>query len=182
MKQNKGKDKNSVFLVIGILLVVAIITVGYAALQTTLQINGDASIGGATWDIHFENIEATNESTVTPTVAPTASGTDTTTLEYEVSLPKPGDVYQFTADIVNDGSLDAKLRSVTKGGNNLNYVIYDISYVNGTQISEDDILEAGHDVTVLVTIQYDKDLVDEDDITGAAVPLELSATFNYVQR
>ena len=181
MKQNKGKDKNSIFLVIGILLVVGIITVGYAALQATLEINGDASIGGATWDIHFENIESTAASTVDPTVEPTASGTDTTTLEYEVSLPKPGDVYQFTAEIVNDGSIDAKLRSLDKEGNNLDYVVYDITYTGGRQIREDDILEAGDRVTVIVTIRYDKDLVDEDDIVGAAVPLELSATFNYVQ-
>lgn len=181
MKKNKGKDKNSVFLVIGVLLVVGIITVGYAALSATLSINGTANIGGATWDIHFETIEETDNTNVEATQEPEASGDDTTELTYQVSLTKPGDIYQFTADIVNDGTLDAKLDSLRLEGNTLNYVNYTVTYENGDPIEEDDSLLAGSSVTILVTVQYDRSAVDDDDLSEEPIPLDLSADFDYVQ-
>ena len=182
MKKNKGKDKNSVFLVIGILLVVGIITVGYAALQATLQINGTANIGGATWDIHFENIEETAATNVTANPAPSAPDDTTTTLTYGVNLVKPGDIYQFTAKIVNDGTIDARLDElVLSGASSLPYVSYTITYSDLSPIENDDTLLAEEEWTVLVTVQYSRTAVNQSDLPTDPIGLNLTAAFNFVQ-
>ena len=50
------KKKNSSFVVIALLLIVTI-SIGYAALSTTLNINGTSTIKTQTWDVHFANVK-----------------------------------------------------------------------------------------------------------------------------
>ena len=91
------------------------ISIGYAALTTTLVINGESTIKKAVWDIHFTNVK-TQDGSVSVN---TANGekiayipnTDETKVEYKVVLKKPGDFYEFTVDVVNSGTLDAKISS-----------------------------------------------------------------------
>ncbi len=53
------KKKNSSFVVIALLLIVTI-SIGYAALSTTLNINGTSTIKTQTWDVHFANVKSNN--------------------------------------------------------------------------------------------------------------------------
>ena len=39
-----------------LILLLLMLSVGYAALQSILNINGISTINNATWDIHFENV------------------------------------------------------------------------------------------------------------------------------
>lgn len=109
-KDNKKNSKKSVLL---LLLLVLAISVGYAALTTTLKINGSATIKKASWDVHFvENSVNVNKSAgATATVEPAVSGNTTTQISYDVTLAEPGDFYEFTVDVKNAGSLAAKLSS-----------------------------------------------------------------------
>ena len=49
-----------------LVLLILVVTVGYATLNTTLSINGTSKINNSTWDIHFENYDPTENSTVLP--------------------------------------------------------------------------------------------------------------------
>lgn len=102
------------FLLIGLfVLLIAGITFGYARLETTLTINGDTKISKVSWLVHFKNVQVTdgsflNDGANTATIVQN----DDTTLTYTVTLKEPGQFYEFLVDIVNDGTIDAKLASI----------------------------------------------------------------------
>ena len=101
MRKNR-RDNKAKYLLILLLL----IAVGYAAIATTLKINGTSTIKSAKWDVYWENPQVLSGS-VTNT-APTLSESDTKAT-FNVTLNEPGDYYEFTIDAVNNGSLDAKI-------------------------------------------------------------------------
>ena len=102
MKGRNKRDNKTKYLLILLLL----IAVGYAAIATTLKINGTSTIKSAKWDVYWENPHVIDGS-VTNT-APTLSESDTKAT-FDVTLNEPGDYYEFTIDAVNNGSLDAKI-------------------------------------------------------------------------
>ena len=102
MKGRNKRDNKAKYLLILLLL----IAVGYAAIATTLKINGTSTIKSAKWDVYWENPQVLSGS-VTNT-APTLSESDTKAT-FNVTLNEPGDYYEFTIDAVNNGSLDAKI-------------------------------------------------------------------------
>ena len=110
MKRNqKKKTKLAVILLILVLL----ISVGYAALTTNLSINGTATVKNQSWSVYFDNVvETTGAGSVTADTSPTTSGTTTTELEWEVSMDTPGQFYEFYVDVVNAGSIDAMIGSL----------------------------------------------------------------------
>ena len=157
---NKKKRKK-----ISVLILLLVITIGYALLSTTLKINGIANIKSNTWDIHFENVVANTESTVT---AELPSITDNATkVSYEVDLSLPGDFYEFTVDAVNDGSINGIIEKIdhkvyeSDGITEAtlpSYIKYSIVY-DGTTTApqEGDILEAGESKTYRVRIEFDSE-------------------------
>ena len=102
MKGRNKRDNKAKYILILLLL----IAVGYAAIATTLKINGTSTIKSAKWDVYWENPQVLSGS-VTNT-APTLSESDTKAT-FDVTLNEPGDYYEFTIDAVNNGSLDAKI-------------------------------------------------------------------------
>ena len=91
-------------------LIVAILglTVAFAALSETLTINGTASVEAASWDIHFENLsDAVLTGDASVATPPTLNNTSIT--DFESVLTKPGDSITYEFDIVNDGTIDAKI-------------------------------------------------------------------------
>ena len=108
-KNNKKNSKKTIYL---LLLLILGISVGYAALSATLKINGTSIIKSAKWSVHFDTTpivpvegSVTGENEVIP--ARIKSGTNNTEIEFSVNLPEPGDFYEFTTNVVNDGTLDA---------------------------------------------------------------------------
>ena len=93
-RYNKKKGFFSLFL----FLLVLSVSLGYAYLNTTLQIDGTSQFKRASWDIHFANIQVKSGS-VTPTTEATI--TNPTTVSFEATLDNPGDFYEYNVDIVN---------------------------------------------------------------------------------
>ena len=191
---NKKKLKRKVLAIAMIALL--LISVGYAALETNLRINGTANIAATSWNVYFTNIQTTNGS-VTPSVAPSVSGTNTTSLNYTITLEEPGDFYEFTVDVVNGGTINAKIAENGVSNTALTqaqdtYVNYTVTYADGTEISAGDKLaKAGTTVnsvaqdvkTVKVRVEYDSTItpeqlnaMGENDIT-----LDLTFAMQYVQ-
>ena len=105
------KSSNKKFIAIVVVLLLAI-SIGYAALSTTLSINGTVNIAANSWLIYFTNVQVKTGS-VTATTLPTTSGTSTTTLTWVVNLQKPGDFYEYNVDVKNDGTIDAMIGSLS---------------------------------------------------------------------
>ena len=192
MKRSNDNRKKSSGIVLLLLLVVGI-SIGYAALTTTLNINGDSTIGKASWDVHFDNVQVTDGSVdgANVTKAAAIDSGDTTKVNYSITLAKPGDFYEFTVDVVNNGTLDAKLSATpTLTGVSTEqeaYTNYTITYDDNSSIVVGDTsLIAGktdsttNKKTVKVRIEYKK------DITASQLPTEdqalnLEFSMNYVQ-
>ena len=108
------KNKRSKFTLI-ILILLITISIGYAALTTVLKINSNIALGKASFDIHFDNvIEKDTNSEVIETAHITND--EKTEISFNISMPRIGDYYRFTSDIVNEGSIPAKIKSIEFNG------------------------------------------------------------------
>ena len=175
------KKKNSSFVVIALLLIVTI-SIGYAALSTTLNINGTSTIKTQTWDVHFANVKVTTNSGATVTKAPTITDGKTTEVTYNVALNQPGSVYEFTVDVVNGGSIAAKTSAIpTLGGNTQPTIFnYTVTWSDGSPITANTALAAGDKKTVKVRIEYKKDITAAQ-LPSADTALSLTCSIPYVQ-
>lgn len=109
-KERKIKVLSLVALVVAVLG----LTVAFAALSQTLTINGTANVDAASWDIHFENLSDINIHSTGNTVIENNPPTlyENTIENINVSISTPGDYLDYMVDVVNDGSIDAKVSSV----------------------------------------------------------------------
>jgi len=176
-KYSYSNKKNYAIL---ILFITLFFGVGYAYLNTMLTINGNATVHKNTWDVHFENIvkvdgsvDATSEATITGDTA----------IDFTVDLALPGDFYNFTVDVVNDGTIDAMLSEVLKTGLTAEqeaYVEYTVTYSDGEEILAKDALPSGDQDQLLVSVKY-KDDITANDLPSEDQSIELNLSTDYVQ-
>ena len=174
MKKNQKKKKKVLSVLVLVLLVLGI-TIGYAILSQQLVISGTSTISNASWDVHFENVAIT-EGSVTATTAPVAAATDKkTTLTY---------VYEFTVDVKNGGSVDAKLDAVpVLEGVDTNQDVYtNFTFTNedGTAVTAGQVIAAGASKKYKVRVEYDPN-VNANQLPTSAQDLTLTVTMNWVQ-
>ena len=181
------KSKKAAFIVIVLLL---LISIGYAALTTNLTIGGSATVKKQTFSVYFNNVQV-NQSSVSGakvTTAPSvpANSTSTTTLTWAVTLDTPGEFYEFNVDIVNGGSMDAMVNTAT---NNIvstltqaqqAYLDYTVTYVNGAAIERYDKLAVGETKTITVRLEFKQDVNPGDLPTEGASEISLSFSSDYV--
>lgn len=164
-----------------VMLSVLTLTIVYAALSTTLNINGTAEVTSASWDIHFANIKI-NQGSVEATTSPTII--NSRTINFVVGLKEPGDYYKFTVDIVNNGTIDAMIDSVVKTPTltetQAKYLKYEIEYTDGNSILDKQPLPKETTKTMSILVAYRSD-VASSDIPTEGESLNLSFTMNYVQ-
>ncbi len=180
-KENvKKKSKKGLIIALALLLLLAT-SVGYAYLTQTLTTQGTASVAKTTWNIKFANPEVASGSiSLTP---PTLSA-DSATMTYSVNMTTPGQYYDFTADVVNSGTVDAKLSVnptlTTLTAEQQGYLDYSATYSDGTQIKANDTLRAGESKKIRIRVAY------KLDVTAEALPtttqnVSLTFAMNYIQ-
>ena len=98
-----------------ILVLILAISIGYAALTSTLRISGHVLIGETTFSIHFDNVQPTTHKAEVVTEAHITDDAKTE-IAFDVSIPRLGDYFKFTTDIVNDGSIPGKIKSIEYNG------------------------------------------------------------------
>ena len=165
-----------------VFFVFASITVGYAALSTTLSITGKGTLSKNSWDIHFENLVIVDNGASVVTTAPTIDSTKTK-ISFNITLSKPGDTYEFTVDAVNKGTIDAMLSGFSTTSlttDQQKYLTYTVTYSDGATISTKDYLKKGTSETIRVKVRFKEDLTSAD-LPSSAETLNLTATLIYVQ-
>ena len=183
MKKDKRKKKKVLSILVLLLLVLGI-SIGYAVLSQTLTITGTSTISNATWDVHFENVQVTTGS-VTATVVPVAAAADKkTSLTYTVNLAKPGDFYEFTVDVKNGGSVDAKLNAVPTisgvGTAQDVYTNYTFTNSDGTAVTSGQTIAAGASKKYKVRVEFDSN-ISASQLPTSAQSMTLTASMNWVQ-
>jgi exopolysaccharide biosynthesis protein len=174
----KNRKKSSVLF---LLALVCCISIAYAYLSTNLSITGNSTLKSQKWSVYFDNVQVTDGS-VEATVEPSTEGKTTTSISYTVDLNKPGEFYEFTVDVVNDGTIDAMLDSFTTtklSEEQLKYLDYTVTYSDNSEIEQYDVIESGTYDTVLVRIQLKED-INIEDLPTDDVQLTLDLDMNYV--
>ena len=160
-------------------LIVLFMGVGFSYLTSGLIIRGNAEVSGNSWDVYFTNIQVTDGSVD----APSPTIINKTSVNYSVNFEKPGDYYEFTIDVVNDGTIDAMIDTVSKTSldeNTLKLFTYTVTYLDGEELKKDDILDSKSFTTYNVRIEYKRD-ISEQDLLSSDIFLNLSFGVNYVQ-
>ena len=177
-------NKKKILGVVALVALIAFTTIGYSYLSTTLNINGTSKIKTSTWDVHFADVDVTTGS-VAATVEPTIAGTGLS-IDYEVDLAIPGDFYEFTVDVENGGTVDAKLGALpTIAGVSAAqdaYVNYSFTHEDGTAITNlaNENILAGQTKTYKVRVEFDSN-IDSDDLPDENQTLALTVQLDYEQ-
>lgn len=185
----EGNKKTRVIAIIALIVAIVCVSIGFAAMSTTLRINGSATMDTAHWKVRFENLSA-------PTIAGQAdvlqapSLSDTVIETYSVKLTRPGDSVTYTFDVTNESSdMDAIIGTFTKpaptctgSGDNkttdegivCGNLVYTLKYTaNNELVKETDTLDAGETKNLTLTIGYNGNTLPTNDveITGLNIAI-----------
>ena len=174
---NKKQKK---LLIGGLLGVVLILGVAYAAFQTQLNINGTSTIASK-WDIKILSITpdktATNSGTAQNPNYTTAGDithsitNNDLTANFQTALVSPGDSVVYTVVVKNNGTLNAALKTLTKTDSSNPAITFTVA-----GITENDIINASDTKTFTVTVAY-----ANVENQPAATTSNLSLTLDFVQ-
>ena len=134
------------------------------------------------WNIYFENIEI-KDGSVEATQVPTLTDSSNLEITYSVNLNLPGEFYEFTVDVVNNGNIDAMVNNVSineLSADQKRYVSYDVTYSDGTKINKYDLLKAGATAKLRIRVVYRNDIT-ADDLPSNDSTINLSLNAEYVQ-
>ena len=210
--KNIGRRKLLIIILCIMLVSIITLSVAYAALSTSLSITGSTDVVASSWDVHFNNISFSSSLPGT-SLDPVASTNDneykivplawdiegslcsegkdcisyfseTSFSFYTAPLSKPGDFKAIYFDVVNGGTIDAKLDSTILNGISSEQDVYLNYYVvdpEGVLIKEGDILSSGDTKTMILVLEFDNN-VTADQLPTTNQSLNLSFTLNYVQK
>lgn len=139
MRKKRPKQK---ILYVCFFIFVFSISIGYAFLNIMLSIVGTVDVKGNTWDLSFENVQIRSGSVTAST--PPVAGDISSGVSTVFSLKNPGEYYEFTVDVKNNGTVDAmidtfsvtpSLDSTQKG-----YIDYVVTYQNGDALSKNQLI------------------------------------------
>ena len=149
-------------IIISILLVaVVLMTIGYAILATSLNINGSTAVT-SNWQVEFSDIRTVSlKGGATNKVNPTVSKT---TANFEVDLVQPGDEVTYEIDITNYGDIEAEVKGATytSTGSDAIYIRFD-GIRKGTRIASCEGQSTCPKVTIIVKVGYDASVTSDPE-------------------
>lgn len=173
------KIRNGRKMILYVLMIALLLTsIAYALLQTTLSITGSVTKKGGDWNIYFDNVS--NPVITGDAVMAKPSLKNSTDLSFTSSLSKPSDKAEFTVDVINGGTFDAVLNTLLITGieaAEAHDITYRVTYVDGTEIKENDTLKQGQTRTLKISVSYNS----TSDISSNNVTLELGVVMLYIQ-
>ncbi len=185
-------------MIIAVIALVAIVGVGFAAFSENLTINGSGTVKASSWKIKFANLSDANlTGKATQITKPTISNSDTHIGDYAVTFTAPGDSVNYTFDVINDGTFDAEISSITVDtpnctgnganadtdkANVCNNLSYQLTYADGTTVAQGDTLNSKETKNMKLSLTY------SSSITAAQLPTDdvaisnLEVTIVYSQK
>jgi hypothetical protein len=160
--------KNKTILLI-IIVFILTLGIGYASIETSLNMNGTVNIEGNTFNQTFNNIALSPNNTVTST--PTINNKTVTST---VTLTNPNDLYDFYIYANNNGTLDAMITNITINGPDNPNIEYSVTYADGQAIEQYDRLAINASKPILVHAKY-------IGTTSVATEIIISFTINYTK-
>jgi hypothetical protein len=187
---NKIKKHKLAFLLLGFALIISLISLGTAIVSGSISINGQSKINKNSWVIYFDHVKISEDS-VEASYPAQIVDREKTQIEFAVHLDKPGDFYEFRVWTINDGSIDAYIKSIEKyelTDAQKEYLDFEVTYDTGEEIKPCDILYAldndspqtPHQRLIKAVVKY-KTGIDKSLYPTEGVNLNLFFKINYVQ-
>ena len=173
---SKETGRNTM-IIVGLLVAIIVMSVGYAVLAQTLTINGTAGTGDASWNIAFDTL-AVDTATSTAGLTETHEILSTTTASFDVTLNQPGDKIVYNVTIANNGTIDATYTGFT-GVTDVNAV--DPTAIQYTVVKTDateDLLNGDTD-TFTITVEW---LAASKTVDANTTSKTATIAFDYVQK
>lgn len=173
-------------IIVGLLIFVIAMSVGYAVFGQQLNITGTGSLD-YDWDVHFDS--QFTEDGITGQTAPVITAD---TITFNAVFTEPGQNKEYTFSVLNEGTIDAFLKSTTleAGENNVAGITFDysVSDTNGSIIPTTNAAVATVNTntlakttgvhTVKVKLSYESDV----PVTGTAKSATFTLKLNYEQK
>jgi len=184
----KKSEKKTIIALAAVLLLMA---VSFAIFTTTLYIGGNGTsstssvtVNTTSWSVHYVNTSLNETSTIKAT---TKTLTDTD-YSFNVQLNEPGDVYDATWNVTNDGNFDAVLNQInmsTLDAAQKKYLSYTITY-DGVTYSESNTslaldLAVGATKAIALHLEYLMP-TDSADLPTTSQTISVSGNFVYNQK
>lgn len=178
--------KDSKNLVIGLLCaVVCVMAVAYAAFQTTLTINGTATITSE-WNVAITDIQCEATAVEGGDAVAVTKSFSGTTAQFDFTFKQPGDSGTCVVTVTNNGDLKAKVKSLTTvatdatGKTEAVTLTSDVIKYTVSGITEGTKLAAKGTNTYTINAEFDSN-AGETEITEAQKSKTLTVTIDYEQ-
>ena len=169
MKRHRRYRNNKSILIGGLLAVVVIMAVGYAAFASSLKISGTSNIS-TSWNISITDITTSNKvGSASVSGTPEYGGL---TASFNTNLVLPGDSITYNIKVENKGNLNAKLNKITLKKDNNSAILFETS-----GIKEGDVLKQGTSSTLSVKVTYSNSVTSQPTNLDAS----LTATLDFAQ-
>ena len=169
MKRHRRYRNNKSILIGGLLAVVVIMAVGYAAFSSNLKISGTSNIS-TSWNISIADITTSNKvGSASVSGTPEHSGL---TASFNTNLVLPGDSITYNIKLENKGNLNAKLSKITLDKTDNPAIEFETS-----GIKEGDVLKQGTSSTLSVKVTYSNSVTSQPTNLDAS----LTVTLDFVQ-
>ena len=159
-----------------VIILIMLISIGFAYISTSLNIFGDLTFKESSWDVHFEELNITNQKMYSVNANITGDLTITTSGTFDL----PGDYYEFEVYMVNDGTIDANIEEINVTGitdQNRDYLSYSLVYADdGTDVLVNDMLPAHTQKLLKFHVEYKQDIDEFPDFNSA----NLSFSFGFM--
>lgn len=169
--------------IVALAIAVVGLSIAFAALSSTLNINGTAYLDAAKWGIKFENLSEPTKVGDATVIGNAVINKDVSIDGIDINVKTPGDSVTYTVDLVNDGTIDAKIEKIEKTAltaSQQKYLSFTVKYKNGNEVAEGDTLSAGERKELEIKLNYNRDIVAAD-LPTSVQNLNLSYKLNFVQ-
>ena len=179
------KAKNQILTAASLCLIVILMGIYFASVSYSAAVNVTKYIGktNTKWDVNID--ELSYEETI-GSIQASSHTISATTSSTEVTLSKPGDFYEYSIKIDNDGSLNAVLRGINIEGikeNQKAYLNYSVAYNEEKYTERTRDLEipltAKQSTNVIIRVEYKE--IDQSVLPLVPQTVNLTTTFEYQQ-
>ena len=167
--RNYNKRRNRNMLLIGLICILLIMTVGYSAFSTRLDIKSSTSIT-SNWDIEITNLELKEEIGEGKNVT---FDFDKLWASMEANFYTPSDEVVYNVTVSNLGNLDGVLDSIKIDMDSQDIIEFKVEGINSG-----DILKKGESTTFEFSMKYNENITNQPEVGSITFDMNL----NYLQK
>ena len=145
MTLRRGYRRKNI-LIVGLLILLALMGIGYTAFSSSLKISGTSSVS-TSWNISITDISISNKiGSASVNGTPTYDGL---TASFSTNLVLPGDSITYDIKVENKGNLNAKLNKIALDKTDNPAIVFSTS-----GLKEEGILKQGESTILHVMVTY----------------------------